>query len=122
MPTVLDFFSKESVDLVMVMPPVDSVCPKTIDTSAPMRSFTCSIKATGTGAPPHDTTLRVVGLYCSKAGCCIMAINMVGTAKISEQPSVLMICNVLSGSKASRGCSVMREARSEEHTSELQSR
>ena len=32
---------------------------------------------------------------------------MVGTAKIYAQFSCLMICSVLSGSKASKGCSVI---------------
>src|SRR5256885_12491768 len=104
---ISDLRSKESPGGVYVTPPVDSVCPKVIATSAFIRSLTCSITATGTGAPPLKTTFNVVGLYCSNAGCWSMAISMVGTAKIYSQFSCLMTCSVLSGSKASKGCSVI---------------
>ena len=107
MPTVDDLRSKESPGGVYVTPPVDSVCPKVIATSAFIRSLTRSITATGTGAPPLKTTFNVVGLYCSNSGCWSMAISMVGTAKIYSQFSCLMTCSVLSGSKASKGCSVI---------------
>src|SRR5258708_504572 len=56
--------------------------------------------------PPLITLLNEERSYWLKSGCCMIAINMVGTPPSMVQRSLLITCKALSGSKAMRGCSV----------------